>query len=141
MTGIISSITTRAWANSQGAEARFQGYRYVFPAGLTTSFDQVLSSDVRLQGGYYWVKNAALGDAVSLQVVDVDNVLGGGAGLVVSPYVTDMPVAPWDHQQELESPTAGFIPAGLYLRITYASTGAENVDFGVTYRWYTDSAV
>jgi len=137
---VISSVSTRAWANSQGSEARFQGYGYTFPAGATTSFDQVLSSTVRLQGGYYWVKNPALGDKVSLKVVDVDDILGGGAGVVVSDYVTDMPVAPWDHQQELESPTAGLIPAGLYLRITYTSTGADAVDLGVTYRWFVEGA-
>ena len=119
-------------------KTRFQGYSYQFPAGATTSFEQVLSASVLLQGGYFWVKNPALGDTVSLDVVDVDDILGGGAGAVVSPYVTNMPVVPWDHQGELESPTAGLIPAGLYLRITYTSTGADVVDLGVTYRWFVE---
>ena len=135
---VISSISMRAWANAQGYKTRFQGYAYQFPAGATTSFDQVLSTPVLFQGGYFWVKNPAMGDTVSLDVVDVDDILGGGPGAVVSPYVTDMPVAPWDHQQELESPTAGQIPAGLYLRITYTSTGADAVDLGVTYRWFVE---
>lgn len=126
-----------AYAYSGNERTRFVGAQYTFTAGQTSFFDLQLTTDVRLQGGYYWVKDPALNDKVSLSVVDVDDILGGGAGAVVSQYVTDMPVAPWDHQQELESPTASQIPAGLYLRVTYDSFGGTNPIVGVTYRWFT----
>jgi hypothetical protein len=129
-------VASEAFAYSGTEVARFQGSGpHVFPAGATSSIDMLISTAARLQGGYYWVQNCSLGDVVSLSVVDVDGVISP-AGTVVSQYVTDMPVVPWDHQQELESPTAGLIPAGLYLRITYASVGATDVNLGVTYRWY-----
>jgi len=133
---VISSVSTRAWANSQGSAARFVGMQHTVTAGQTSWFDYKLTNPVRLQGGYYWVKDPALNDAVTLSVVDVDDVLGGGAGAVVSTYVTTMPVAPWDHQPEISSPTAAEIPAGLYLRVTYDSFGGTNPILGITYRWF-----
>lgn len=126
------------YAYAGNEKARFVGVQYTFAAGQTASFDLQLTANVRLQGGYYWVKDSALNDKVSLSVVDVDDILGGGAGAVISQYVKDMPVAPWDHQQELESPTAAAIPAGLYLRVTYDSFGATNPIVGVTYRWFEE---
>ena len=139
MAGVFSAPRSFAWAVSTNWRARFVGMQHTFTAGQSASFDYELTSAVRLQGGYYWVKDSALNDKVSLSVVDVDDILGGGAGAVVSQYVKDMPVAPWDHQQELESPTAAAIPAGLYLRVTYDSFGATNPIVGVTYRWFEES--
>lgn len=69
-------------------------------------------------------------------MVDVDNILGGCAGAVVTEYITDMPVPPWDYERELASPTAALVPAGLYLRVAYVSTGGTNVSLGVTYKWF-----
>lgn len=132
-------VAPEAFAYAGTEKTRFVGVQYTFTAGQTASFDLQLTTNVRLQGGYYWVKDPTLNDKVSLSVVDVDDILGGGAGAVVSQYVRDMPVAPWDHQQELESPTAASIPSGLYLRVTYESVGGTNPIVGVTYRWFEES--
>ena len=77
-----------------------------------------------------------MGDAATFSVVDVDNVLGQGAGYVVSEYVTNLPLAPWNHQQDILASTAGSIQAGLYLRVTYTNVGQAAVSVGVTYRWF-----
>lgn len=114
---------------------RFTGFLYAFAPG-TTYQQERMDKQVSLQGGYYWVRGATVGDRVTLSVVDVDNVLGGGTDVVVSEYVRHMPVAPWDNQQEILSPTTAEILAGLYLRITYTNTGSGTVDLGVTYRWF-----
>ena len=124
------------YAYSDTDKARFKGFLYSAPAGATTNFDHKLTADIRLRGGHYWAKTPNVGDTVSFQVVDVDNILGGGAGAVVTEYVSDLPVAPWDHQRELLSPTAAVVPAGLYLRIVYVSTGAEAVSLGIDYLWF-----
>lgn len=138
--GVVTSdgrpvVAQSPYAYGLGESAAFVGQSYVCAPG-TSNHDMKVPFSVRLQGGYYWCKGPNLGDTVTLQVVDVDDVLGGGAGVVVSEYVVNMPLAPWDHQQELESATAGLVPAGLYLRVVYSNVGIDPVHVGVTYRWY-----
>jgi hypothetical protein len=136
---VISTTRPYAFATSGNIRTRFVGFGpYTFPAGQATSVTEPVTEPIFLQGGYFWMQGPARGDTVTLEVVDVDDVLGGGANTVVSTYVAAMPVAPWDHTGELAAPTAGNIPAGLYLRITYTSTGASDVHMGVTYRWYAE---
>ena len=89
--------------------SRWHGELYAVPSGATVGFDFTLPEEVRLYGGHYWVQGPSLGDTMSFQVVDVDNLLGMGAGVVVNEYITDMPVPPWDHERDLESPTAALI--------------------------------
>ena len=135
---VISSVSTRAWANGQGFEAQFQGALYVFPGSSTSSYDLRLDTPTRLQGGTFWVTGANVNDKVSLAVVDVDNVLGGGADAVVAQYVNDLPLPPWNAMQDLNVPTAAQIPAGLYLRTTCLNTGADFVTIGITFRWFVE---
>ena len=132
----VPLVATAPYSYSSTDRSRFRGVLYSVPAGASVGFDLLLDQAVRLHGGDYWVRGPALGDSMSFQVVDVNDVLGGGAGAVVTEYVTDLPVAPWDHARELQSPTAAVIPAGLYLRVIYRSTGQEPVALGVTYRWF-----
>lgn len=116
--------------------ARFVGFRYICPSGTTSNHDELITSSIRLQGGHYWAATPSIGDTVSLSVVDKDNILGNGAGVVLAEYVKTLPLAPWNHQAEIIAPTAGLVVAGLYLRMTYTNVGASAVSFGVTYRWY-----
>lgn len=116
---------------------RFVGHLYSCAPG-TTNHDEKVPQAIRLQGGYYWVRGATAGDRVSFSIVDVDGV-AAPAGTVLREYVKTLPVAPWDHQQELIAPTAGEIPAGMYLRLTYQNTGTGAVTFGVTYRWFQNA--
>jgi hypothetical protein len=134
--GTLSSVTPSAFAVAGPWKARFVGQLYSFPAG-ESFYDLRLNQAVKLQGGYYWIKGATLSDTVSLSVVDVDGVVSP-PGTVLSEYVQNLPVAPWDHQQELASPTAADIPAGLYLRVTYDNHGTGFVALGITYRWYVE---
>lgn len=130
--GLVVAQSPYAYSTER---TRFVGYLYSCPPG-TTVHEEVTANFIRLQGGYYWVRGATIGDRVSFSVVDVNNVLGQGPDFVVAEYVKTLPVAPWDHQQEIIAPTAGSIPPGLYLRITYTNAGSGNVDIGVTYRWF-----
>jgi len=123
------------YAYSATDKARFRGFLYTASPG-TATFDHQLEDNIRLRGGHYWVKGSSAGDSLSFQVVDVDNILGSGAGTVVTEYVSNLPVAPWDHQRELLSPTAAEIPAGLYLRVVYVNTGMSPVNLGVDYLWF-----
>lgn len=130
----VPVVAASAYAYAGDERTRFVGELYACAPG-TTEHDLPLASAVRLQGGSYWTEGATVGDRVSLLVVDVDDVLGGGAGAVVSEYVQRLPVAPWQQQVEVMSPTAALVPAGLYLRVKYENVGASDVSLGVTYRW------
>ena len=135
--GFTSSTLIPPYATSSRDRARFVGVLATFPGGSTSAHDLRCDVAVRLQGGSFWAKGASIGDTVSLQVVDVDNVLGGGAGAVVAEYVSNVPLAPWDFTQTIDAPTAAEIPAGLYLRAVCTTT-AGAVSLGITYRWYVE---
>lgn len=125
-------VATVAYAYSEQA-TRFVGKLYTFAPGESSS-DLLVDKPIRLQGGTYWVRGATAGDHVTLAVVDVDGI-AAPAGTVLVQYVKEMPVAPWDNQQEIVAATAGLVPAGMYLRVRYLNTGTAPVSFGVTYRW------
>lgn len=132
----VVSQTPYAYTNEN---ARFVGHLYTCPPG-TSSHDELMTTSIRLQGGYYWVKGANLGDTVSLSVVDKDNILGNGTDVVLAEYVKNLPLAPWDHKDEIIAPTAGRVVSGLYLRMIYTNGGSQDVNFGVTYRWFEQPA-
>lgn len=106
---------------------RFVGARYVCDPGVSTH-DLKVTTLLQLQGGSYWAEGANNGDSVSLAVVDEQ-------GVTLVEYVVDLPVAPWAHQQDLIAATAGSVPKGARLRVTYANVGQGPVTFGVLYRW------
>lgn len=132
----IPLISTSPYSYSDTDRSRFQGALYTAPGNATTSFDFSILEEIRLYGGHYWVQGASLGDTMTFQVVDIDNILGLGPDTVVNEYITSMPVPPWDHERELVSPTAALIPAGLYLRVVYSNASADPVALGVTYKWF-----
>lgn len=129
-------VATAPYAYSDRDKSRYKGVLYSAPEFADTAFDMRLDDAVRLYGGHYWVMGAKIGDTITFQVVDKDNVLGGGADVVVTEYITTMPVPGWDHERDLASPTAALIPAGLYLRVIYHNDGDGFVTLGVTYKWF-----
>lgn len=101
-------------------------------AGTTTHVDLKLTDDMLLTGGLLLAKGCVFGDSVVAQVVDVDNVLGYGAGVVLNQFVSwilpDSPAA-----IELTVPYPSKIFAGLYIRIAYTSTGVVDVLVAINY--------
>jgi hypothetical protein len=101
-------------------------------AGQTSNIDLKMNDDMLLTGGLLLAKGGVFGDTVAAQVVDVDNILGLGAGAVLNQFVSwilpDSPVS-----MQLEVPYPSKIIAGLYLRLAYTSIGATNVQVGVNY--------
>jgi hypothetical protein len=72
--------------------------------------------------------NHAEADTIGLQVVDLDNVLGYGAGVVLKTFGLNWNV----DETKSDQGTHVFnfvarIPAGIYIRIAYVSTGAAAV--------------
>jgi hypothetical protein len=103
-------------------------------AGQTHNIDYKLLDDKLLTGASVLVKNANFGDKFHLQVVDVDNILGYGAGAVLLQTITDWGVA--EDKQDQGSLEVGYpakVITGLYLRMIYVSTGQVNPSVIINY--------
>ena len=123
----IVGLQTRVYATSDREPVRFVGELFAFPSG-TSSHDIDAGKQVRLQSGKFWVDDPALGDRVSLHVIAPD-------GSIVSTYCDRLPVAPFQAIETLEASTAGLIPAGFKIRVTYERAGAAGCNVGVCLMW------
>jgi hypothetical protein len=86
-----------------------------------------------LKGGHLITDKSVMGDWVKFQVIDIDDVLGQGAGFVVATFIKKWFVPPTGMIQ-FETPQASKIFAGLYIRCTYTSVGTvNNVTAGINY--------
>ena len=120
--------------NSSSVNFKATGTSGTCPYGTTFNLDYKLPYDCILTGGYLILKNHVWGDTVTQQVVDIDNVMGYGANVVLKEFVTNWNVA--DDVQAQQMIVAGY-PAkpfqDLYLRVKYTSTGGTNVSVAVNY--------
>lgn len=115
------------FADPDGYRGRLRGYSGTATKNTTSNVQWAMAEDRYMQGGNIILKNHVFGDTFKFQVVDVDNILGYGAGTVLDEFITDWNVAE-DRQgqdQIIYNYTAK-VYAGLYLRIVYTSTGTEN---------------
>ena len=124
----VQVVAAEPYAFGGDERTRFVGDLYKCAPGVS-SHDLRLEDAIRLHGGSFWTEGAALGDRVSLQVVDP-------SGVVVSEYVSGLPVPPSKHGPiGIQAQTAALVPAGLFLRVQYENTGADVVTLGVLYQW------
>ncbi len=104
----------------------------------TTDIDFKLPANLWLSGGEVLVKDHVFGDWFEIQVIDIDNVLGGGANVVLKTYVNKWYVHPSVFCEELESPYAGEVLKDLYIRVKYHSTGiTTDVSLSANYKLHT----
>lgn len=101
-------------------------------AGQAQTIDFHLTTTKSVYGVQYYAQNANLGDFVSFQVIDIDNVLGFGANTVLNTFVTKWFIMS-NTLVDVALPLAATIPAGLYIRINYTSTGVTDVKIVVNY--------
>lgn len=78
-------------------------------------------------GVSYFMTGGVVGDKVTLQIIDKDNVLGYGANVVLDEFSKDFYVAP-DTPQTIREFQANLY-AGLYVRVIYTNTSANQADF------------
>jgi len=101
----------------------------------TTNVDFKVTTDhTYLNGCRAFSENSTKGDWVEMKIVDVDNILGGGAGAVVNQWVYKWYMCPGD-VCNLQTVYAGQIPQNCYIRVVYHSIGTEN-DVNVWINWY-----
>jgi hypothetical protein len=123
----------------------YKGYKYELVAGAQNIFDELVAAPIYLQAGEAIVKDANWGDYGEMSVVDKDDVLGLFAtyGLIKGVDVLELKkhartiyMMPGDSESKLDFESARYVPAGLYLRSVYVSTGSAAPKMIVRYKWY-----
>lgn len=120
-------MKVQAFADPVGFRARFKGISGTATKNTTSNIDYLLAEDRYINGVQIFLKNQVFGDTMKFQVVDVDNLLGYGAGTVLDEFGSDWNVS--DDTQEQGIITVSYpakIAAGLYIRMVYISTGNTN---------------
>lgn len=77
-----------------------------------------------MDGVQYYAKDAEVGDNLTFQVIDIDNILGYGAGTVLDEFGKDWYVMP-DKEVTIRLYKASLIK-DLYIRLKYTSIGTVN---------------
>lgn len=120
----------RAFANADNLKFRGTGQSGVATKNTTTNFDYKLTENRFVNGIEFVLNNQVFGDTAKFQVVDVDNILGYGAGLVLDEFGTN-----WNFASDTQRqgpyiiPYPALVNSGLYIRVIYNSVGTiNNVD-------------
>lgn len=135
MQGSTLKICQTEQFSSLNVNGNHQGVIGTATAGTTTTIDYKLLDDAFLVGGILLTKGATFGDSVTFQVIDIDNVIGYGANVVLGQYISNWYMREDSQSQvnEISSYPAKVL-ANLYLRIRYTSIGGSNVSVAVNYR-------
>lgn len=118
------------------------GVKATATKNTTTNVDlKVAENYIYVNGAEFIQANAVIGDYVECQVIDIDNVLGYGADTVLTQYISKWYLDPSTTRFCLESPYAGNVPNGCYMRMIYHSVGTVNdVDICVNYFFHKGEA-
>lgn len=90
-----------------------------------------------INGAVVITKDAVFGDYAAASIIDIDNILGYGNNVTLANYVTKWYINP-SAQSNFETPYAGKLYAGLYIRVTYTSVGAvTDPQIAINYKLHT----
>lgn len=119
------------FSNSGGYKFRGLGFSGTATKNTTTNIDYKMTSNRSMNGMKIICKNHVDGDSIIFQVVDLDNTLGYGAGLVLNQFGTDWYVDESSMNQGIITlPFRTDIYADLYIRFKYNSIGlTDDVKF------------
>ena len=112
-----------------------EGFKFLANANTTTTFDYQLNQKFMFRGLSFLSNNAILGDYINVQLVDKDNVLGLGAGIILASPIKKGYIMPTINSGPIyrEDVSSSQIPIeGLYLRVNYTNASLlNNVDIYV----------
>jgi hypothetical protein len=114
-------ITNSPFSDSAGFRFRGASFKDTVNTGTTKDIDYALTEERYINGGILMVDNIGEEDKATFQVVDKDNILGFGAGLVLDTFIDGFYV-PKDVPLTIELAYPAKIIQGLYLRCKYTST-------------------
>lgn len=114
-------VRTRAFTNSDGFRFRGASFSGSVSANSSQDIDYKISAERYINGGRLLIDNIGNDDKMTFQVVDKDNVLGYGAGVVLDEFIKDYFI-PTTGNLEVRLDYPARIYAGLYLRLKYTSS-------------------
>lgn len=110
-----------------GKKLQVEGFKFTAPANSTKVHSHKLERDILIADGFMHTDAANFDDSFSIELVDVDNILGYGAGFVLHPYAINYPVDPSNTTRVVNSAVTETNLKFLYFRVTYVNTGANPV--------------
>jgi len=142
-------LTAPTFEDTQGLTTVWKSYLYTATAGALSVFDEPVSSQIKMRGGWYELfgNDAAAGDYVEFSIIDKDDVLGlfSTYGLTVGVDILELkkfvrteytnPDSA-NSRQEFISNGATSVYTGLYTRVAYLSTGLSDVKFKITEKYH-----
>jgi hypothetical protein len=128
-------------------DASFKGVRATCPANTVTITDVEIETELYVDHGMCWFKNANDGDEVEISVVDKDDVLGlfsvlgytvGVDVLELGKWAETIPMFPGDTPWTMfHTDDTAPVVEGLYLRIKYDNQHASQAAvMGMVFNWF-----
>ena len=116
------------FTNAHGYHFRGTGVAATIPFGTTANVDYKLTENRMIDGVHLMLSQHVWDDYVKFQVIDVDNILGYGAGTVLDEFASTWNIDPalCSQRHEKISYPAKVIK-DLYIRVVYVSTGGVDV--------------
>lgn len=124
---MTTSVRKLSDMDADKVKFRGRGISGTATAGTTTNIDHKITEGRLIDGIKLILKDHVFGDSVRFQVVDVENILGYGAGVVLDEFATNWYVSSSEDQGAINLPYSAELIAGLYIRIIYNSIGQNNV--------------
>jgi len=138
-------VLAPTFEDTGGIHPQWKGHKYSATAGQINIFDELVTAEKQLRGGWYELLDATatavVNDYIEFAVVDKDDVLGlfatygltvGTDVLELKKYVKTEYINPQLLGRQMFLANSTFvIISGLYLRTIYESTGGDNVAFKV----------
>lgn len=127
-----TSVRRKSDMTADICKFRGQGISFTATAGATTDYDYKFTAARILEAPLVMAKNQAWGDYLRFQIVDVDNVLGYGAGAVLDEFATTWYMDDTQRvQPKVDLWYSAEVLANLYIRVKYTSVGATNVEIKI----------
>jgi hypothetical protein len=117
-------FTGSPFSDAGGFRFRGTSFKDTVSANTTKDIDFKIEQERWINGGRALIDNIGEDDRVTFQVVDKDNVLGFGAGVVLDEFISGYYI-PTDGNLEVRLAYPARIIAGLYIRLKYTSTHAS----------------
>lgn len=126
---IDSSIAKTHQQITQGdKKSRILGKLFSATKAVSTNIDLLVDFKY-LRGGVLRVKNHVFPlDTFSVQIIDIDDVLGNGPNFIIEDYIKDVVVPENGIFEILSDDISGALPTGIYVRVIYDSDSASTVD-------------
>lgn len=134
-----NSPYVRASAKTVGLMLKLHGGEFEAAVNTTTKHQMKFTKDIEIVGAIFQSTGANNGDKVNVKIVDVDNIIGYGPGVVLAQFAVDVPGhLCQDVPIHVESSTSDTIMEGLYLSMEYTNASlTETVDVHYSWKYYS----